>query len=108
MLAATLGANLLGNMLAGRRMKPKIRERRATTPGLGIIQASEDTIRAGEGTTRESQNFLLPSNPLSNSYQKKSKFNGKVVKNTNSNNKIETNPFLFLLSFHLILSGHYI
>ena len=106
MLAATIGANFLGNMLTGRGMKSKIQECRATIPGVGVIQAGEDRIRASKGTTRESQNFLLLPHPLSKSYQKKFKFNGQVVKNNINNSKIATNPFLFLLIFHLISSRH--
>ena len=51
MLAATLGASLLGNMLTGRGMKSKIPECKAALPGLEVVPASEGTIRAGEGIT---------------------------------------------------------
>ena len=49
MLLGTLGANLLGNMLAGKRAI-------ATRAVKGIIRADKDTIRA----------FLIPFRPLTN------------------------------------------
>ena len=52
MLAATLGASLFGNMVAGRGMKSKIPEREATIPGPGVTRAGEGFIRGSEGTTR--------------------------------------------------------
>ena len=57
MLAATLGASLLGNMLAGREIKSKIPEREATIPGVGHIRAGEAMIRVVEETTRVGQDF---------------------------------------------------
>ena len=48
MLVTTLGANLLGNMLADTRVKSKIPKREATIPGLGVIWAGEETFRAGQ------------------------------------------------------------
>ena len=49
-LAATLGDNLWGNMLAGRGMKSKIPEREATKPEL-------ENVWVGVGTTKAGQNF---------------------------------------------------
>ena len=57
MLAATLGASLFGNTVAGRGMKSKIPEREATIPGPGVIRAGEGSIRGSEGTTRVGKNF---------------------------------------------------
>ena len=57
MLAATLGASLFGNMVAGRGMKSKMPEREATIPGPGVIRAGEGSIRGSEGTTRVGKNF---------------------------------------------------
>ena len=47
MLATTLGASLLGNMLAGRGTKSEIPKREATITGLGVICAGEETNEAG-------------------------------------------------------------
>ena len=47
MLAATLGASLLGNMVAGRRIKSKIPEHEETRPELGVIPAAEGITRSG-------------------------------------------------------------
>ena len=38
-------------MLGGRGIKSKIPERKAMIPSLGVIPASEETTRAGEGAT---------------------------------------------------------
>ena len=57
MLAATLGANLVGSMLEGRGMKSEIPERETKMPGLGVILAGERTSRADEGTIRVGQDF---------------------------------------------------
>ena len=57
MLAATLGASLLGNMLTGRGMKSKIPKREATIPGLGVIKAGGGTTNAGKETIRVGQYF---------------------------------------------------
>ena len=57
MLAATLGANLVGSMLEGRGMKSEIPERETKMPGLGVILAGERTSRADEGTIRVGQAF---------------------------------------------------
>ena len=43
-LASTLGASSLGNMLRGKEMKSKKTEHEATIPGLRIIWAGEVTI----------------------------------------------------------------
>ena len=48
MKAATLVSTILGNMLAGK----------FKTPGRGVIEAGNGTIRFDEGTTRAGQNFL--------------------------------------------------
>ena len=57
LLAATLGASLVGNMLEGRGMKSKIPERETKIPGLGVILAGEGTTRADEGTIKSGLNF---------------------------------------------------
>ena len=50
-LLGTLGASLLGNMLAVKRTKGRKRsETQAHIPGKGIIRAGDGFIRAGEGT----------------------------------------------------------
>ena len=53
MLGATLRASLLGNMLTGREMKPKIPEHKVTIVELGTIRS----IRAGGETNRAGQDF---------------------------------------------------
>ena len=52
MLLGTLGASLLGNMLAGK----------------GFIRAREGTARVGYGSKKSSlkKNFLIPPHPLTN------------------------------------------
>ena len=57
LLAATLGASLVGNMLEGRGMKSKIPERETKIPGLGVILAGEGTTRADEGTIKSGLDF---------------------------------------------------
>ena len=57
LLAATLGASLVGNMLEGRGMKSKIPERETKIPGLGVILAGEGTTRADEGTINAGLDF---------------------------------------------------
>ena len=42
MWLGTLGASLIGKLLTGKGVKAKI-------PGQGLIKASEETIRAGQG-----------------------------------------------------------
>ena len=50
MLLGTLGASLLGRLLAGKGVI-------ATRQGRGTIRADEVTIRAGKGTIRADQNY---------------------------------------------------
>ena len=66
MLLGTLGASLLGNMLAGK----------------GVVRAGERTIRVGYGSRRSSfkNNFLIQPHPLTNFeiqmyYQNEPRFN---------------------------------
>ena len=49
-LLDTLGTNLLGNLLTGKRAI-------ATSQGRGTIRAGEATFRAGKGTVRAGQDF---------------------------------------------------
>ena len=44
MLAATLGASLVGNMREGRGMKSKVPERETKISGLGVILAGEGRL----------------------------------------------------------------
>ena len=67
MLLDTLGASLLGNMLAGK----------------GVIRAGEGTVRVCYGAEKFSlkKNFLIPHHPLTNFeiqmyYQNEPRFNG--------------------------------
>ena len=57
MLAATLGASLVANMLEGRGMKSKVPEGETKIPGLRVILAGEGTTRADEGTIKARQDF---------------------------------------------------
>ena len=50
MLLGTLGASLLGNLLAGKGLI-------ATSQGQETIRAGEGTLRAGEGIIRAGENF---------------------------------------------------
>ena len=71
MLLATLGASLLGNMLAGK----------------GVIRAGEGTYRIGYGSKRSAlKNFLIPPHPLTNFkkqtyYQNEPRFNWVYSRN---------------------------
>ena len=49
-LLGTLGASLLGYLLAVKGVKARI-------PGKGVIKSGEGTTRAGEGTIRTWQDF---------------------------------------------------
>ena len=65
MLLSTLGANLLGNILAGR----------------GINRAGQGIIRAAYGNKNNKMDFLMPPHPLTifeikKCYQNEPRFNG--------------------------------
>ena len=47
MLLGTLGTNLLENSLKGKGVK---QSKLSNIPWLGLIRASEEKVRAGEGT----------------------------------------------------------
>ena len=66
MLLSTLGANLLGNMLAGK----------------GIIRAGEGRITAGEGATRAGQDFYCRLISKYRKHQNEPKFNGVYSRNS--------------------------
>ena len=66
MLLITLGANLLGNMLAGK----------------GIIRAGEGRITAGEGATRAGQDFYCRLISKYRKHQNEPKFNGVYSRNS--------------------------
>ena len=48
MLLGTLGASVLGNLLAGKRVIPTSQGRKTNMPGRGTIKAGEGTVRAGQ------------------------------------------------------------
>ena len=85
MLLGTLGATLLGNMLAGK----------------GVMRTGEGTIRAGEGAIRAGQYFyLLLRHPLTNFeiekyYQNEPNFNG--VNSRNNLPKIKVGAYVINL-----------
>ena len=57
MLAATLGASLVGNMLEGGGMKSKIPESKTKILGVGVSLEGEGMTRADEGTIKADQDF---------------------------------------------------
>ena len=72
MLLGTLGASLLGNLLAGGKG--------VVRAGDGIVRARDEIVRAGEGS-KKTTNSLLPFHPLTNIeiseyYASESRFNG--------------------------------
>ena len=71
MLLGTLGASLLGNLLAG---------------GKGMMRAGNRIVRAGEGSRKNKLNSLLPFHPLTNIeiseyYANEPRFNGVYSRN---------------------------
>ena len=69
MLLGTLGATLLGNVLAGNGViaKSVSEETKSKKQGRGINRAGEGTVTAGYGNKKTQQNgFLMPSHPLTN------------------------------------------
>ena len=73
MLLGTLGASLLGNLLAGGKG--------IVRAGDGIVRAGDGILRAGEGSKKNNLNSLLPFHPLTNIeiseyYASESRFNG--------------------------------
>ena len=78
MLLGTLGASLLGNLLAG---------------GKGILRAGDGIVRAGVKVKKTNLNSLLPFHPLTNTeineyYKNEPRFNGLYSRN-NLPNKIK-------------------
>ena len=74
MLLGTLGASLLGNILAGKGVIDKSKRK-----GQGINRAGESVVRAGYENKKNG--FLMPPHPLThfeiqNNYQNESRFNG--------------------------------
>ena len=85
MLLGTLGASLLGNMLAGK----------------GVIRARELTARVGSKKPSLKKIFLIPPHPLTNFeiqmyYQNKSRFNG-VYSRDNLPDKIKDGAYVINL-----------
>ena len=54
LLYGTLGASFIGNLLTGKGVK---RPKFSNIPSRGVIRWGEETIRAGEGTIRDGQDF---------------------------------------------------
>ena len=70
MLLGTLGASVLGNLLAGK----------------GIMRAGDGIVRAGSGSKKNPLNLLLPFHPLTNIeiseyYKNEPRFNGVYSRN---------------------------
>ena len=86
MLLGTLGASLLGNLLAG---------------GKGILRAGDGIVRAGVKVKKTNLNSLLPFHPLTNTeineyYKKEPRFNGLYSRN-NLPNKIKKGAYVINL-----------
>ena len=100
MLLGTLGASLLGNLLAGKGINKK---------GKGINRAAEGIVRAGEG---HSTDFLMLPHRLTNFeiqkyYQNKSKFDG-VFSRDNLPNKIKDGAYVINLDEYSDIGTHLI
>ena len=54
LLYGTLGASFIGNLVTGKGVK---RPKFSNIPSRGVIRWGEETIRAGEGTIRDGQDF---------------------------------------------------
>ena len=104
MLLHTLGASLLGNLLAGK----------------GINKKGKGTNRAGEGIVRARERifngfltrFLMPPHPLTNFeiqkyYQNEPKFNG-VFSRDNLPNKIKDGAYVINLDEYSDIGTHWI
>ena len=96
MLRGTLGASLLGNMLAGK----------------GVIRAGEGTIRAGYGSKSSSKNFLIPPHPLTNFqiqayYQNEPRFKGAYSRD-NLPKTIKNGAYVINLDEYSDIGTHWI
>ena len=98
MLFGTLGASLLGNLLAG---------------GKGIMRAGDGIVRADEGSgIKKKLNSLLPFHPLTNIeiseyYKNKPKFNGVYSRN-NLPNKIKKGAYVINLDEYENTGTHWV
>ena len=99
MLLVTLGASLLGNLLAG---------------GKGIIRAGDGIIRAGagDGSKKKILNSLLPFHPLTNIemseyYKNEPRFNGVYSRN-NLPNKIKKGAYIIDLDEYENTGTHWV
>ena len=107
MLLGTLGASLLGNLLAG---------------GKGIVRAGEGSVgsrakgngivRAGEGSKKKKLNSLLPFHPLTNIeiseyYKNEPRFNGVYSRN-NLPNKIKKRAYVINLDEYGNTGTHWV
>ena len=99
MLLVTLGASLLGNLLAG---------------GKGIIRAGDGIIRAGagDGSKKKILNSLLPFHPLTNIemseyYKNEPRFNGVYSRN-NLPNKIKKGAYIINLDEYENTGTHWV
>ena len=96
MLLGTLGASLLGHLLAGK----------------GVMRAGEGTVRVGYGCKRSSlkKNFLIPPHPLTNFgiqmyYQNEPRFNG-VYSRDNLPDKTKDEAYVINLDEYTDLGTH--
>ena len=107
MLLGTLGASLLGNLLAG---------------GKGIVRAGKGSVasrtkgdgivRAGEGSEKNHLNSLLPFHPLTNIeineyYKNEPRFNGVYSRN-NLPNKIKKGAYVINLDEYENTGTHWV
>ena len=83
MLLGTLGATLLGNILAGKGINRAIKGRGINRAGEGAIATRQGRriLRAGYGSRSYKNGFLMPPQPLTNIeiqkyYQNEPRFNG--------------------------------
>ena len=98
MLLGTLGASLLGNLLAG---------------GKGIVRADEGIVRAGEGVNKKKQKFnLMPFHPLtifeiSEYYKNEPRFNS-VYSRDNLPKTIKKGAYVINLDEYRDVGTHWI
>ena len=96
MLLGTLGASLLGNLLTGK----------------GIMRASNEIVRAVEGSKKKNLNSLLPFHPLTNieiseCYKNEPRFNGVYSRN-NLPNKIKKGVYVINLDEYKNTGTHWV
>ena len=117
MLLGTLGANLLGNILAGKGATATRQGRgiNIAGKGRGIRRAGEETVRSGygnkKGKEKQQNGFLMLPLPLTNFemqkyYQNKPRFNGAYSRDNLS--KIKDGAYVINLDEYSDIGTHWV